>query len=368
MSPGDPEPSLSSEPRLVGLARQCIGGLVRRPYPLVVVGCLGLAGASLGLLGSIVLLNRPTGGPYQEITVDRGMAVGEIARLLHENGVVRSPKLLQTFSVLRGTSRRLKAGRHPFHGRMTTWDVLLELEVPRDVTRTVTIPEGLRREQICRELAIALDLPEDRLLALTSDPDVCRKLGVAAESLEGYLFPETYKMSLMQTELDALRTLVSQFHKVFDGGMRSRASQMGMSVHEAVTLASIVEGEAQCDDERPVVSAVYHNRLKRRMRLQADPTIQYALGGGPRRLFYRDYAVDSPYNTYRHGGLPPGPILSPGEASLRSALYPADVDYLYFVARGDGSHVFSRTAAEHDKAKRQTRWSRIRSWRRSSAR
>ena len=136
-----------------------------------------------------------------------------------------------------------------------------------------------------------------------------------------------------------------------------------MSLHEVVTLASIIEGEARIDEERPVISAVYHNRLRQKMRLQADPTVQYALEDGPRRLFYRDYAIDSPYNTYRVRGLPPGPIMSPGEASLRAALHPADVDYVYFVSQGDGSHLFSRTAAEHGRAKSKTYRARRDGWR-----
>ena len=194
------------------------------------------------------------------------------------------------------------------------------------------------------------------------DPEFCKTLGVDAESLEGYLFPETYKFSLMMAEEQVIRRLVKQFQRVFDSQMRAQASRMGMTVHETVSMASIIEGEAQVGDERPIISAVYHNRLKKRMRLQADPTVQYAIVDGPRRLFYKDYRIDSPYNTYRHRGLPPGPIMSPGEASLRAALYPAEVNYLYFVARGDGSHIFSRTTREHEKAKRETRWARRRSW------
>jgi UPF0755 protein len=133
-------------------------------------------------------------------------------------------------------------------------------------------------------------------------------------------------------------------------------------------MASIIEGEAQLDAERATISAVYHNRIKKRMRLQADPTVQYAIPDGPRRLFYKDYAYDSPYNTYRHAGLPPGPIMSPGAASLEAAANPADVDYLYFVARGDGSHVFTKTAKEHEIAKRQTRAARREAWKPSKRR
>ncbi len=362
MAEKDPFEETASSLREEGAA----GGRSSRRFAAGVLLCVGILGAVFGILGAVYMLNRPTGVSLRQVTVQKGMSVPQIARLLHREGIIRSPRLLQVFSILNGTSRRLTAGVHPFHGGMTAWRVLLELEVPRDVTRDVTLPEGLRREQTARLLAERLELDEAVLLRLTSDPEFCRELGVEADNLEGYLFPETYKLSLMMDEAQVVRLLVKHFFGIFDARLKARARERGMSVHEAVTLASIVEGEARLDAERPVISAVYHNRLKRRMRLQADPTVQYAIADGPRRLFNRDYKIDSPYNTYRHRGLPPGPILSPGETSLKAALYPADVDYLYFVARGDGSHLFSRTAKEHEAAKRKTRWTRRKTWRRSS--
>jgi UPF0755 protein len=323
-------------------------------------------GAVVGMMGAIYALNRPTGVRPREVTIKKGMSVAEIAGQLHREGVIRSPRLLRAFSVLNGTSRRLTAGVHRFHGRMTAWQVLLELEVPRDVTRDVTIPEGMRREHVARVLAESLGLDEQELLAITSDPALCRELGVEAQTLEGYLFPETYKFSLAMAERQVVRLMVDHFFGILDSRMRRRARDMGMSVHEVVTMASIIEGEAVLDHERPLISAVYHNRLQKRMRLQADPTVQYAIPDGPRRLFNRDYRIDSPYNTYRHYGLPPGPIMSPGEASIRAAVDPAEVGYLYFVAQGDGSHIFSRTMQEHEAAKRKTRRARRNMWRRSA--
>ncbi|MDA0747677.1 MAG: endolytic transglycosylase MltG [bacterium] len=343
------------------------GPLSRRAM-LAVVSCLIVAASLAGVGVAAWLLNRPVGGPLKEVTIQKGMSVTRIARLLYREGVIRSPRLLELFSLWSRNSRRLTAGVHPFPGQLTTWQVLQELEVPRDVTRDVTIQEGLRREHTARLLAQALGLDESRLIALTEDPEFCRSLGVEANTLEGYLFPETYRFSVTTSEAQVLRVMVSHFFRVFDEQKKARAQEMGFSMHEAVTLASIVEGEAQVDEERPLIAAVYLNRLRKRMRLQADPTVQYAIKDGPRRLFYKDYGVDSPYNTYRHSGLPPGPILSPGEASLVSVLYPAKVEDLYFVAKGDGSHIFSRNAAEHEKAKRQTRWARRRSWNRPEAR
>ena len=346
-----------SSPSVTDVPRRLLVGL------LVGVVLLGLF---VGIAGSLYLLNRPTRVAPKEVTVQKGMTVAQIATLLHREHIIRSPRLLRFFSMLSGTSRRLTAGVHPFHGRMTTWQVLKELEVPRDVTRDVTLPEGLRKEQVAGILSDALDLEGDKLLYWMSDSLFCRELGIQASTLEGYLFPETYKVSLTMDEKQVVRLMVGHFFRVFDRKMDRRAAELGLTRHQAVTLASIIEGEAQLDGERPVVSAVYHNRLKRRMRLQADPTVQYALPDGPRRLFNRDYLLDSPYNTYRHHGLPPGPIMNPGRASLRAALFPADIDYLYFVARGDGSHVFTRTSEEHERARRETRRARRNLWRQST--
>ena len=341
------------------------GLTLRRTAVIIVVALLG---AAFGVTASIYRLNRPTGIARADVKIKKGMLVSQISQMLYQEGVIRSPNLLMGFASIKGTSRRIKAGLHSFHGGMSTWRVLEELERPEDVMIEVTIKEGLRRESTVKVLADALDLDLQKLLQITSDPKFCRKVGVDAGTLEGYLFPETYRFSVAMEEEDVVDMMVKHFFKIFDSNMIDRTRELGLTVHEAVSLASIVEGEAQLNDERPMITAVYHNRLKRNMRLQADPTVQYAISDGPRRLFYRDYHVDSPYNTYRHRGLPPGPILSPGEASLDSALYPADVAYLYFVARGDGSHVFSRTAKEHERAKRQTRLARRRSWGRSAAR
>lgn len=320
----------------------------------------------VGIFGAAWWLNRPTGAAAQIVPIEPGMTVPEIGRQLYEAKLIRSPILLRVFARLNGTGRRLMAGPHPFHGRMTTWQVLRELEKPREKLVDITVPEGLRMDHTVKILAKKLGLDKSVLLDLVNDPIFCQSLGVSAENLEGYLFPETYKVSAATNEKKILATMVAHFFDAFDPRYEARAKQIGMSVHEVVILASIVEGEAQLDEERSTVAAVYHNRLKKRMRLQADPTVQYALPDGPRRLFYKDYQYDSPYNTYRHNGLPPGPISSPGKASIQAVLYPADVDYIYFVAKGDGSHVFTRTSKEHEIAKRQTKNARRKTWKKAN--
>ncbi|MCY3764563.1 MAG: endolytic transglycosylase MltG [Gemmatimonadetes bacterium] len=340
----------------------------RRPVgvrSVVVRSIIALFGAGIaGLLLVVLALNRPTGSGAKDIVIQKGMTVLQIGELLHREGVIRSPRLLVMFSVFDGTSRRLKAGMHRFPENLSTWEALKKLAFSRDEFRRVTLPEGMTLARTLAVLASELDLDHNKMRRLAYDPGYCRRLGVPADNLEGYLFPETYQIPLTRDEEQVIRMLVRHFFTVFDSTMAERAHQTGLSAHEVVTLASIIEGEALLDRERATISAVYHNRLEEGMFLQADPTVQYVIEDGPRRLFYRDYKIDSPYNTYRHRGLPPGPVMNPGAASLRAALYPEDVDYLYFVAKGDGSHVFSRTVREHEEAKRRTRSARRRSWRR----
>ena len=331
------------------------------------VGCLVVClWTVVGLFGTAWWLNQATGAPSQVVLIEPGMTVPEIGQRLHQAKLIRSPQLLRIFARLNGTGHRLMAGPHPFHGKMTTWQVLNELEKPREKLVDITLPEGLRATQTAEILAKKLKLDKTRLLTLIADSAFCKSLGVSAKSLEGFLFPETYKVSAATSEKKILTTLVSHFFDAFDAKMQARAKKVGMSVHEVVILASIVEGEAQLDSERSTVAAVYLNRLKKNMRLQADPTVQYALPDGPRRLFYKDYQYDSPYNTYRHRGLPPGPISSPGKASMEAVLYPASVDYIYFVARGDGSHIFTHTAREHELAKQKTRNARRKTWKKAN--
>ena len=338
---------------------------IQKEWIAIGVGLLFLWGI-VGVAGTAWWLNRSTGAKAQVVLIEPGMTVGEIGLRLYQANLIRSPRLLRIFARLGGTGRKLMAGPHPFHGKMTTWQVLQELGIPREKLVDITIPEGLQMTQVAKILAKRLELNEKELLKLMKDPHFCQSLGVPADNLEGYLFPETYKVSASTSEKKILSTLVAHFFIAYGPNFKSRAKKMGMSLHEVVTLASIVEGEAQLDSERSTISAVYHNRLKKNMRLQADPTVQYALPGGPRRLFNKDYKYDSPYNTYRHNGLPPGPISSPGKASIEAVLYPANVDYIYFVARGDGSHVFSRTAQEHEQAKQKTASARRRTWKKAN--
>ena len=316
----------------------------------------------LGACTGIFILNRPTGVGKKEVEIRHGATVKQISQQLYRKRLIHSPHLLQFLAQINGSSRRLKAGIHPFNGQMTTWEVLIELERPRDITQNVTIPEGLEKKQVAALLSEKLNLDQNKLLLLMNSPTFCKTLSVQAKDLEGYLLPETYNFSTTVSEQQVLRRMVEHCRAVFEERLQRRARELEMSIHEVIALASIIEGETSWDSERDTIAAVYHNRLKKGMRLQADPTVQYALPDGPRRLFYKDYSYDSPYNTYRHAGLPPGPINSPGRASIEAALFPADVDYLYFVATGEGGHIFTRTLQEHKAATKRTASARQNTW------
>ncbi len=216
--------------------------------------------------------------------------------------------------------------------------------------RTVTIPEGYSIADIAPVLARALGVDQDSVLAATRDSALRERLDVPTPTLEGYLFPDTYAFADGTTPRVAVQVMVKRFEQVWDPAWNQRLEQLALSRHDILALASIVEKEAKLPTERPVIAAVYLNRLRSGMRLQADPTVQYALGRHSARLYYKDLRVDSPYNTYEHSGLPPGPIASPGRASIVAALNPAAVPYRYFVAHTDGHHEFHVDYRSHERA------------------
>jgi UPF0755 protein len=215
----------------------------------------------------------------------------------------------------------------------------------------LTIPEGTSAKKIFESINLLLKT-DHRFDNLFTEKNILNKYNISGSSLEGYLYPNTYFFFNDTSPADIVDTLVSQFWIEFDQKLLNRANELGLSVHEVVTLASIIEGEAMLDSERSTISSVYHNRLKINMKLQADPTIQYIIEGPPKTLSTRDLRIKSPYNTYQNYGLPPGPINNPGIQSIKAALYPLETDYLFFVAQGDGSHKFTTNERDHEAAKR----------------
>jgi len=297
----------------------------------------------------------PVRGREVRVFIRRGAPFREAAESLAAQGVIRSARAFGRYASLRSADRSLRWGTYVLLDGMAWEQILGAMRAGRGVVHTVTIPEGWTIAQISAELVESLDLTPDSISAAVRDTALLHRLNVPTPTVEGYLFPATYTFPDRISARDAVRLMVERFETAWKPAWDSILSMRKMTRHDVVTLASIVEREVRKGEERPVVAAVYTNRLRIRMPLQADPTIDYALGRQTGRVLYKDLRVDSPYNTYRNPGLPPGPIGAPGAASLEAALFPAKVPYLYFVAAPDGHHEFRRTYAEHLAAIRMVR-------------
>lgn len=272
----------------------------------------------------------------------------DIARALKEAHVIRSRFAFLAVAVARGTQRRLLAGEYEFAPGLSLLEVIRRIEQGRGLVHQVTIPEGFAARQIAELLQEKGLIDQDRFMALLRDRRLLRRYNIDGQSLEGYLFPDTYRLAKELGEEAIIERMVQRFAEMFGPAERARAMELKMSVAEVVTIASLIEREAKVEAERPLISAVFHNRLRLGMPLQSDPTVLYSLSRFGGKLTKANLQVTSPYNTYLHRGLPPGPIASPGRASVMAALYPASSRYLYFVSKNDGTHVFSKTLREHD--------------------
>jgi len=287
------------------------------------------------------------------VTIRQGSNFPEAADSLHAHELIRSPFFFRQYAKFSKRDRTIRYGRYIIR-RGASWnEILTALEQGRGIVHRVVVPEGWAVWDIVPEIATKLSVPEDSVMAAVRDTALLRRVAAprGTRTLEGYLFPDTYDFPDGATARQAIEIMVQRFERTWKPAWNARAVELKLTRHQVVTLASIVEKEVRKGAERPTVSAVYHNRLKIGQALQADPTVQYALGRRrPGRVLYRDLRVDSPYNTYRRTGLPPGPIASPGAASLEAALYPANVSFRYFVAHPDGHHEFRNTYAEHLRA------------------
>ncbi|MFQ5655946.1 MAG: endolytic transglycosylase MltG [Candidatus Methylomirabilales bacterium] len=291
-------------------------------------------------------------GKPKVVNIEPESSSTEIAELLKREGIVQDRLLFLLFTTLRGSSDRLMAGEYQFTPSMGLLKVIRTLEEGKVFVHKVTIPEGASVRQIAILLSKEGLVDRERFLQLAMDPGVAGSYVSEAKTLEGFLFPDTYHFIKQEGEEAIIEAMIRRFFRAFPLDDELRARQLGMSLYEIVTLASIVEKEAVIDREKPIIAGVFHNRLKRGMRLQADPTVLY--GRGRRgRIRTRDLRTKHPYNTYVRAGLPPGPIASPGVAALKATLYPAQVKYLYFVSKNDGTHHFSRTLEEHNRAVRK---------------
>jgi UPF0755 protein len=291
-------------------------------------------------------------GAEQFVDVPTGTGPQTIGRLLVANGVVSDALTWRVALWRSGDATRLKAGEYRFDRAMTVGETIGKLARGDVYLRSVTLPEGLTIRQMARLFEGGGFGPASAFIDAATEVALISWIDPAARDLEGYLFPDTYALPRRATAADLVRKMAARFESVFSPALRHEALLLGLSPREAVILASIVEKETARPDERPMVAAVYHNRLHARMGLQCDPTVIYALERAGRytgNLTHADLSFNSPYNTYRYAGLPPGPIGAPGRASLEAAVRPAPVNYLYFVSRNDGSHAFAATLDEHNR-------------------
>lgn len=304
------------------------------------------------LLATAACAGEGSGDPVR-VHVPAGASFSQVTDSLAAKDVVTAPPLFKLYARFTGAAGSVKPGTYAFRPGTGWKTVIAALREGRVLTARLVIPEGWNLEGIAPRVEEITGIAADSIIDVATDTAAVNRYGVPGPTLEGYLYPATYTFPIDAPLDTVLGQMVATYRRVWTPERQSRADAMGLSQREVVTLASIVEKEARRAEEMPVISAVYHNRLRIGYPLQADPTVQYALGGHRERLLYADIdsVADNPYNTYRNAGLPPGPIASPSVRAIDATLAPADVDYLYFVARRDGSHVFTRSLEEHNRAK-----------------
>lgn len=317
--------------------------------PLGLLIMLGML--AFGIHVAAFLASPPGGGSeLSTFEIAQDEPLSHVASRLAAQGLIRNEAYFVAFGRLTGSERQLKPGEYALSPSMRPLELLDRFRHGLVVLHPVTIPEGYSVRQIASVIRDAgLGDPEE-LLRLVEAPELIEEFGLGAPTLEGYLFPDTYSFPRNVSTVDMVRRMVQRFQETYQSVWADRADELGFTRHQVVTLASIIEKETGAGIERPIISAVFHNRLRLRMPLQSDPTVIYPIKNFDGNLRKVDLIRDHPYNTYRRRGLPPGPIANPGREALEAALYPAPVDYLYFVARNDGTHHFSRTLREHNKA------------------
>ena len=284
------------------------------------------------------------------IEIPEGMTLRQLAARLEQERLIRSRWAFVLLGKLRAADRRIKVGEYAVHAGMRPGDMLADFLSGRVVLYQVTIPEGYTIVELAQVFAQQGVADPEALISLAHDRDFIRSLSIEAASLEGYLYPNTYKFARHTKPKEILKEMVEGFRSVFTPEFQQRAQEIHMSLHQVLTLASVIEKETGVTQERELIASVFHNRLKRGIPLQSDPTVIYGLDYFDGNLRKKDLDSKSPYNTYKNRGLPPGPIANPGLGSIRAALYPAPTRNLYFVSRNDGTHQFSSTLAEHNRA------------------
>lgn len=312
---------------------------------LILLALVG--GISLATAGYFVMEGSAS-GPAKDILIPRGSTIGRISERLAKEGVIKRPGMFRLLLRMTNGEHRVRAGEFRFRESMRPMDALYTLYEGEPIVHTVTVPEGWNIRQIADIVQRAGVGDAKKFAELGLSKEMATKYKIAADSLEGFLFPDTYAFSMIDGEERILETMVKRFQSKFTEEYRKKAQAMGFSTLELVTLASIIEKETGVPTERKLISAVFHNRLKKKMRLQSDPTTIYGVKDFNGNLTRAHLQELTPYNTYRIKALPPGPIANPGWDAILAALDPANEEYLYFVANGQGTHLFSKTYKEHN--------------------
>ncbi len=306
---------------------------------------------SVGLFFYNIYYSRPASGAYPaEVRVESGDSFTTVTRKLREQQVISNGLFFSLWARFNGSEKKIHQGLYRFESSVAPWEVLERLVTGKGIFHSVTIPEGLTIKEIAELLDKMQIANKEKFLAAAADPSVLTALGLSDKGLEGYLFPSTYHFTPATPERDIVIAMAEQFRRSSQPLLVKTATTKQFSMHELLTLASIVEKETGVEVERGLVAAVFHNRLKRQMPLQSDPTVIYGLKDFNGNLTKKDLRDDNRYNTYRIGALPPGPICNPSLSSIKATLNPADVPYLYFVSKNDGTHAFSETIEEHNQA------------------
>jgi UPF0755 protein len=310
---------------------------------------------SLILISISAILFWPQHNPHKiiKITVESGSTLKNISNLLANKNIISNKNIFSLAVMIMGKEKELPTGTFRIVNAKSNYSIIQQLVYGAPEIKKVRILEGWNVNQIVDHLSITMGFDSLALVKLIENEKFISKHGINGRSLEGYLSPDTYFFFEGESPESVIAQLIKEYKTFWNTNNYKRAKELSLTEHEVVTLASIIEGEAIYDSERSKISAVYHNRLKINMKLQADPTIQYIIPDSPRRLLNRDLRIKSPYNTYLNKGLPPGPINCPGKESIKAALYPEQNDFIYFVATGDGYHTFSTNENDHNRAKQK---------------
>jgi UPF0755 protein len=314
------------------------------------VGLVFLIGVFL-FVGFGYYISNPAekGGDEQIFFVRKGATLNVVADELELKGIIRGKRLFLLWARLMGYSRSIKAGEYRLSSTMPPLKILETLSKGIVITHPVTIPEGFTIKQIGELLEEKGLVKNEEFLAITGDPDVAKRYGISGQSLEGYLYPDTYQFDRGLSPMSIVEVMIKHFWEI-TGPLREKIEQSGMTIEEVITLASIVEKETGRAEERPIIASVFLNRLKKGMRLETDPTVIYGIKDFSGNLKKKHLTQSTPYNTYVIRGLPPGPIANPGKEAIEAVLFPAKTAYLYFVSKNDGTHHFSKTLTDHNKA------------------